>query len=154
MKMGIGYDVHKMVPGRPLILGGVEIPFDYGLEGYSDADVLLHAVCDALLGAAGKGDIGFHFPPGDEQFKNISSLKLLKKVRDIISETYVVNNIDSIVVIEAPKITPYKGKMEGNIASVLNCSCVNVKATTTEGLGITGRGEAAAAYSVASLNFE
>ncbi len=152
MRVGIGYDVHKLVEGRKLILGGVEIPFEKGLLGHSDGDVLLHAICDALLGAAGKGDIGRHFPDTDPEYKDISSLILLEKVKGLIKE-YRINNIDSIVIAQEPKLAPYLEKMKENIAQVLKIgkSKINIKPTTTEKLGPLGRGEGIAAYATVSL---
>ena len=144
MRIGSGYDVHRLVSGRKLILGGVAIPFQKGLEGHSDADVLLHAVCDALLGAAGMGDIGLHFPDTDLQFKGISSIKLLAGTWALIrGKNFSVNNIDATVFAEAPKIFPYREGMKKNIAQTLDIEPerVNIKATTTEGLGFIGRGE-------------
>ncbi len=152
MRVGIGYDVHKLVEGRKLILGGVEVPFEKGLLGHSDGDVLLHAICDALLGAVGKGDIGQHFPDADPEYKDISSLILLEKVKGLIKE-YRINNIDSIVIAQEPKLTPYLEKMKENIAKVLKIDKdkINIKATTTEKLGPMGRGEGIAAYAMVSL---
>lgn len=154
VRIGIGYDVHRLVEGRRLVIGGVEIPYEKGLLGHSDADVLLHAICDALLGAAGLGDIGRHFPDSDASFKDISSLKLLSEVRRLIQERgFVANNIDATIVAERPKIAPYIREMVSNIASAaaVDSSFVNVKATTTEGLGFAGRGEGIAAYAVCTL---
>ena len=151
MKIGIGYDVHRLVPGRQLILGGTLIPFDKGLLGHSDADVLTHAICDALLGSAGLGDIGLHFPDTDPQYKDISSLKLLarsyKKVRQ---KGLTINNIDTIIFAEAPKIGPYRKTMLENLARAVEVDpgCINIKATTTEGLGVIGKGEGIGAMSV------
>lgn len=147
-KTGTGYDVHRLVPGRKLILGGKEIPFDLGLEGHSDADVLVHAVCDAVLGALGCGDIGEHFPDTDPVYEGISSLALLEKCRALMEERgYKLNNLDCIVFAQAPRLSPYKKEMEGNMAGVLKADqgLVNVKATTTEGLGFIGKGEGIAA---------
>ncbi len=152
-RVGIGYDAHKLVEGRELILGGVKIPYPKGLLGHSDADVLIHAICDALLGALSLGDIGYYFPPTKE-FKDISSLKLLMKVKELIkSEGYEVVNIDSVVVAQRPKLAPYKDKMEENIAGALSVSKnkVSVKATTTEGMGFEGRGEGISAQAVVLL---
>ncbi len=154
MRFGIGYDVHKLVEGRELVLGGVAVPFEKGLAGHSDADVLVHAIMDALLGAAGQGDIGRHFPDTDLQYKGISSLKLLERAVGVISGTgYRVNNVDSIIVAQRPKLAPYTDEMKSKLAGIMNIhpSQVNVKATTTEGLGFTGIGEGIAAYAVASL---
>lgn len=154
IRSGIGYDVHRLVSERKLILGGVEIPYTLGLDGHSDADVLLHAIKDALLGAAGLGDIGRHFPDTDGRYKGISSLKLLAKVRDILSERgYSVNNIDATIVAQKPKLAPYIEQMNHNIAKVLEISVsqINVKATTTEGLGFAGQGQGIAAYATATI---
>jgi 2-C-methyl-D-erythritol 2,4-cyclodiphosphate synthase len=155
MRVGMGYDVHKLVEERRLVLGGVEIPFEKGLLGHSDGDVLLHAICDALLGAAEKGDIGQHFPDTDPKYKDISSLILLDKTREIIKE-YRLNNIDSIIVAQEPKLASYLSKMKENIAQVLKIDKdkINIKATTTEGLGPMGRGEGIAAYAIVSLKEE
>ncbi|MBA7662991.1 2-C-methyl-D-erythritol 2,4-cyclodiphosphate synthase [subsurface metagenome] len=155
MRVGMGYDVHRLVDGRRLILGGVEVPFGRGLLGHSDGDVLLHAICDALLGAAGEGDIGQHFPDSDPEYKDISSLVLLEKVKGLIKE-YRVNNIDSIIVAQEPKLASCLSKMKENITQVLKIdkSKINIKATTTEGLGPMGRGEGIAAYAMVSLEEE
>ncbi len=141
-KIGTGYDVHALVPGRKLILGGVEIDFDRGLEGHSDADVLVHAICDAILGAAGLGDIGEHFPDNDPVYKGISSMILLEKCQHMIKNRgFKISNMDCIVFAQVPKISPYKRTMEENIARVLvmDASLVNIKATTTEKLGFIGK---------------
>ncbi|WP_425059778.1 2-C-methyl-D-erythritol 4-phosphate cytidylyltransferase [Sporomusa carbonis] len=154
IRTGIGYDVHRLVAGRKLILGGVDIPYMLGLDGHSDADVLLHAIKDALLGAAALGDIGRHFPDSDGRYKGISSLRLLAEVRDILARHgYKVNNIDATIVAQKPKLAPYITEMNNNIAGVLavDSSQVNVKATTTEGLGFTGQGEGIAAYATATI---
>jgi 2-C-methyl-D-erythritol 2,4-cyclodiphosphate synthase len=154
MRVGIGYDVHRLVAGRPLILGGVEIPHELGLEGHSDADVLVHAVMDALLGAAGAGDIGRHFPDTDMRYKNISSLVLLERVMDYISaDGWEVGNVDAVIIAQAPKMASYIEQMRQNIAGVLRVApeLVNVKATTTERLGFAGRGEGIAAQAVACI---
>lgn len=154
MRIGIGYDVHPLIEGRKLILGGVEVSFNKGLAGHSDADVLLHAICDALLGAAGEGDIGCHFPPGEAQYKNISSLILLQKVSEIIDKKrMLVNNIDATVLAEMPRLSPYINAMKEKIAVSLGIKeeAVNIKATTTEGLGFAGRGEGIAACAVVTL---
>ena len=154
MRVGLGYDVHKLVTGRKLILGGVEIQHDLGLLGHSDADVLLHAIKDAILGAAALGDIGRHFPDTDEAYKGISSMVLLSKVKDLIfKEGYKVNNIDATIAAQQPKIAPYIKAMNENIAQTLKieASQVNVKATTTEGLGFVGNKEGIAAYAIVSL---
>lgn len=141
MRVGMGYDVHKLVEGRKLIIGGVEIPHELGLLGHSDADVLLHAIMDALLGAAALGDIGKHFPDIDDKYKGISSMELLKHVGNLLEENcYVVRNIDATVIAQAPKMLPHIPKMRENIASMLGIDVnqVNIKATTEEGLGFTG----------------
>ncbi|MCD5401253.1 2-C-methyl-D-erythritol 2,4-cyclodiphosphate synthase [candidate division NPL-UPA2 bacterium] len=154
MQVGMGFDVHQLVEGRKLILGGVEIPFPRGLAGYSDGDVLLHALGDALLGAAGQGDIGQHFPDDDPQYKGISSLVLLERICEIIRrEHFIINNIDSIIVAEKPRLSPYLGGMKDKLAPILKLSekLINIKATTSEGLGFTGREEGIAAYAVATL---
>ncbi|OGW29410.1 MAG: 2-C-methyl-D-erythritol 2,4-cyclodiphosphate synthase [Nitrospirae bacterium GWC2_57_13] len=154
MRIGTGYDVHRLVEGRKLIIGGVDIPFEKGLLGHSDADVLLHAICDALLGAAGLGDIGRHFPDKDQQYKGISSLTLLGRVHRLLAgQGYRVQNIDATIVAEQPKMALHIPAMIENIASAVRISVseVNVKATTTEGLGFAGRGEGIAAQAVCSL---
>lgn len=151
MRIGTGYDVHRLTEGRKLIIGGVEIPYGKGLLGHSDADVLLHAVMDALLGAAALGDIGQHFPDKDETFKDIDSRVLLRKVREILAERcYVVSNIDATIIAQKPKMMPYLPEMRANIAADLGIEtdCVSVKATTEEGLGFTGAGEGIAAQAV------
>ncbi len=153
-RIGLGYDVHRLVEGRPLFLGGVEIPYPKGLLGHSDADVLLHALCDAMLGAAGMGDIGRHFPDTDSRFKGVSSLTLLENVTQMLeSEGVRLCNADLTLVAEEPKIGPYVDGMRKRIAFFCKASPdkINIKATTTEGLGITGRGEAMAAYAIAML---
>src|SRR4030042_1760303 len=152
MRVGIGYDVHPLVPGRRLILGGVEIQFDKGLSGYSDADVLTHAIMDALLGAAGLRDIGTQFPSEDPKYKDISSLLLLKKVSKLLkAKGFKVGNIDAVVVAEQPRIAPFIEDMRGRIGRTLGIDSGQgmVKATTTEGLGFAGRVEGIAAYAVA-----
>ena len=144
MRIGQGYDVHKLVQGRDLILGGVNIPYEKGLLGHSDADVLVHAVMDALLGAAALGDIGQHFPDTDPAYKGISSIELLKKVGELLDgEGYVVENIDATIIAQRPKLAQYRPQMAANIADALHLdvSRVSVKATTEEGLGFTGTGE-------------
>lgn len=154
MRFGIGYDIHRLVVNRKLILGGVEIPFVKGLIGHSDADVLCHAVADALLGAGALGDIGKHFPDSDPRFKDISSLVLLKHVADLINHNkFKIVNIDSTVVLQQPKVGPYIRKMRENIAQALNIRVdqVSVKATTSEELGFIGMGDSAAVYAIASL---
>jgi len=152
MRVGFGYDVHAFVTGRPLFLGGIEIPYLLGLQGHSDADVLLHAICDALLGAIGEGDIGKHFPDTDSQYRNIRSTILLKRVIDKVKEkgSHLVN-IDATVVAQKPKLSEFIPRMVRQIADVLEIDPgrVNVKATTTEGLGFAGRGEGIGAYAVA-----
>lgn len=151
MRIGSGYDVHRLVEGRKLILGGVEIPFEKGLLGHSDADVLLHAIMDALLGAAALGDIGRHFPDNDDAYKGISSITLLHKVLYLLKkENYCIINIDATVVAQKPKLAYYIESMEKNIADALEIekNCVNVKATTEEGLGFTGAGLGIAAQAV------
>jgi len=151
---GIGYDVHRLVEGRPLILGGVEIPHDRGLDGHSDADVLSHAIADAVLGALGLNDIGFYFPPDDESIKGISSLEILKKVRQLAEEkTAVIHNIDSTLIAEQPKILPHVDAMKLNISEALDIdhTQVGIKATTNELMGSIGRGEGIAAMAVASI---
>ena len=154
MQVGTGYDVHRLEQGRKLVMGGVDIPFEKGLLGHSDADVLLHAICDALLGAAGLGDIGKHFPDADQRYKGISSLKLLGEVRSLLEQKgFRVHNIDSTIVAERPRMAPHIPAMIGNIAEAVrvNVSAVNVKATTTEGLGFAGKGEGIAAYAGCSI---
>ena len=154
IRVGFGYDVHRLVEGRPLILGGVKIPYVKGLLGYSDADVLTHAVIDAILGALGKGDIGQHFPDSDPAYKGADSLFLLKKVVKIAhDERFTVNNLDATVVAQKPKLTTYLNDMEERLSGVLEVDpqVVNVKATTTEGLGFCGREEGLAAYAVVTL---
>lgn len=154
MRIGIGYDVHKLVLNRPLILGGMDIPYELGLLGHSDADVLVHAIMDALLGAAGLGDIGKHFPDTDPKYKGISSLILLKYVGESIKEAgYRVSNIDSVIICQKPKLKDYIPEMVINISKVLKIDAhqVNVKATTTEKLGFAGRGEGIASEAVALL---
>ena len=152
MRIGLGFDAHRLVPGRPLILGGVTIPYHLGLLGHSDADVLAHAVGDALLGAAAAGDLGTHFPDSDPAFKNISSLVLLKKIVALIKERgFRPVNVDATIVAEKPKLAPHIPAMVANLAAALGLppEAVSVKATTTEQMGFPGRGEGLAAYSVA-----
>lgn len=154
MRIGNGYDVHRLVEGRELVLGGVTVPYGRGLLGHSDADVLLHAICDALLGAAGLGDIGEHFPDSDPRFAGISSLVLLAHCVALLGEKgYEVVNIDATLLAERPKVSPYKAAMRENIAEVLclDRGAVNIKATTTEGLGPVGRGEGMAALCAALI---
>lgn len=151
MRIGHGFDVHALVLGRPCIIGGVNVPYAKGLDGHSDADVLLHAICDALLGAAGLGDIGQHFPPTDARFKGIDSRQLLRHVAALLHERgYKVVNIDSTVICELPKLSPHTAQMRALIAADCQVSldAINVKATTTEKLGFTGRGEGIAAEAV------
>lgn len=148
-KIGFGYDIHQLVEGRKLFLGGVEIPYEKGLLGHSDADVLIHAVCDALLGALGKGDIGEHFPNTDEEFKDISSMILLERVNEIVqSEGYQVGNIDTMIQAEEPNLKNYKSQMKFHIAYKLAIdeNAVNIKATTQEKLGPIGEGKGIAAF--------
>lgn len=154
MRIGIGYDIHKLVPDRKLVLGGVDIPSVKGLLGHSDADAVLHALCDAILGGLGLGDIGELFPDTDPQYKNISSLVLLKKVSELMCEKkYSVNNADITIVIEEPRISPFKEKMKQNIAYTLgmNADEVNIKATTNEGIGEIGKSAGIAALAVVTL---
>jgi 2-C-methyl-D-erythritol 2,4-cyclodiphosphate synthase len=151
VRVGQGFDVHKFVLGRPLIIGGVKIDYEYGLEGHSDADVLIHAIMDALLGAAGLGDIGEHFPDTDGTFKDIDSRKLLRTVVEILkANNYIIGNIDATIICEAPRMKPYINQMVANIAD--DCMCglnnVNIKATTTEKLGFIGRAEGIAAQAI------
>lgn len=154
MRIGMGYDVHRLAEDRALIIGGVEIPYEKGLLGHSDADVLLHAVMDALLGAAAMGDIGKHFPDTDSAYKGISSLVLLEKVGELLRENgFIIENIDATIIAQAPKMRPYIDSMRENIARVLevDISCVNVKATTEEGLGFTGSGEGISSQAICML---
>ena len=154
IRIGTGYDVHAFTSGRPLVLGGVTIPFDKGLSGHSDADVLIHAVCDALLGALAIGDIGTHFPSSDPRYKNASSIGLLNEVTMMIrSRGYRVNNIDSVIVAQEPLLSPYTDEMRKIIADAVGAELgqVSVKSTTTEGLGFAGRQEGIAAQAVALL---
>ena len=154
MRVGIGYDVHPLVVGRKLVMGGVYIPFEKGLIGWSDADVLTHAVIDALLGAAALGDIGSHFPPGETQYQGISSLVLLERVRETLAENdWRVINIDATVVVEKPKLGVYIAEMRQQLSKVLGVSAsqVSVKASTSNGLGFIGRGEGIATYAIAQI---
>ena len=154
MRVGMGYDVHKLTEGRKLILGGVDIPWEKGLLGHSDADVLIHAVMDALLGAAALGDIGKHFPDTDDQYKGISSIALLEKVAKLLEkECYAVGNIDATVIAQKPKMAPHIPQMRKNMADALGIpeSKINIKATTEEGLGFTGRGEGIASQAICLL---
>lgn len=154
MRIGMGYDVHRLVEDRKLIIGGVEIPYEKGLLGHSDADVLLHAVMDALLGAAALGDIGKHFPDTDPKYKGISSMKLMEHVRDLLEENFfLIENIDATIIAQAPKMRPYIDAMRKNIADALGIDIeqVNVKATTEEGLGFTGSGEGISSQAICML---
>ena len=154
MRVGLGYDVHKLVEDRLLILGGVDIPFKKGLMGHSDADVLIHAICDALLGAAGLGDIGVHFPDTDSKYKDISSMKLLAKTFQMLKASgFSILNIDTVIFAEAPKLSTHRSAMQQNIASTLKLDLaqINIKATTTEGLGTIGSGEGIGAMAVALI---
>ena len=154
MRVGIGYDIHRLMEGKKLVLGGVEIPFIKGLVGYSDADVLLHAIADAMLGAASLGDIGLHFPDTDPNYKGARSADLLKKVNELVGQKgYRVNNADVVVIAEEPRIGPFVAGMKKKISEVLNIdqSQVNIKATTNESVGSIGRGEAIASYAVVTL---
>ncbi|MFQ6121689.1 MAG: 2-C-methyl-D-erythritol 2,4-cyclodiphosphate synthase [Dehalococcoidales bacterium] len=154
MRVGIGYDVHSLAPGRRLVLGGIEIPFDKGLGGWSDADVLTHAIIDALLGAAALGDIGSHFPPGEPEYKDISSLVLLKRVRDKLAENgWKVNNVDAIILAERPKLRDFIDQMRQQLSQTLgiHISQVSVKASTSDQLGFIGRGEGIATYAAATV---
>ena len=154
MRVGIGYDVHQLVADRKLVMGGVVIPYELGLAGHSDADVLVHAIMDALLGAGGEGDIGRHFPDTDSSFKGISSMILLRKTKEILAaKGYGINNIDSVIIAEKPKMAPFISQMVENIAAVLEIEVekVNIKATTTEKLGFVGRGEGIAAEAVCTI---
>lgn len=154
MRIGMGYDVHRLVENRKLIIGGVEIPYEKGLLGHSDADVLLHAIMDALLGAAALGDIGKHFPDTDESYRGISSVKLLEKVGELLEENcFFIENIDATIIAQAPKMRPYIDTMREIIAKALKISIgqVNVKATTEEGLGFTGKGEGISSQAVCLL---
>ncbi|MCX6156641.1 MAG: 2-C-methyl-D-erythritol 2,4-cyclodiphosphate synthase [Ignavibacteriota bacterium] len=152
-RIGYGYDVHRLAEGRKLILGGVEIPHSKGLEGHSDADVLLHAICDAILGAAGFQDIGHQFPNTDPAFKDISSLKLLKHVYDLISKDgWKVGNVDSMIILEEPKIAKYIPAMKKNISEIIGCEHISIKATTSEGLGFVGEKKGCSANAVTILH--
>lgn len=154
MRIGLGYDVHRLVEGRDLIIGGVNIPYEKGLLGHSDADVLLHAIMDSLLGASALGDIGKHFPDTDSRFKGISSIKLLEEVGKLLSvNRYSINNIDATIIAQKPKMAPFIQQMRENIANALNINLnqINVKATTEEGLGFTGNGEGISSQSICLL---
>lgn len=155
MRIGMGYDVHRLVEGRKLVLGGVTIPFEKGLLGHSDADVLVHAVCDALLGAAGLGDIGLHFPDTDSEYKDVASIKILAKTYELISaKGFTIMNLDSTIFADAPKLFPYRDAMQKNISRTIEIEQdrVNVKATTFEGLGMIGKGEGIGAMCVALID--
>ncbi len=157
MRVGFGYDVHRLVPNRPLILGGVHVPYLFGLQGHSDADVLLHAICDALLGAIAEGDIGKHFPDTDLQYKDIKSTLLLQKVGEKVKEKGLsLLNLDATIVAQKPKLLDFIPRMVNEISRILEVDplCINVKATTTEGLGFTGSGEGIAAYAVVLVGSE
>lgn len=154
MRVGIGYDVHRLVEGRDLIIGGIHVPHPKGLLGHSDGDVILHAIADALLGAAALGDLGKHFPDNDEKLKDISSLVILKRVGEMVKEhNFKIVNVDVMLVLQAPKISPYVTEMRLNIAHMLGVQIdqVSVKATTAEGMGFVGTGEGAVAHAVASV---
>ncbi len=154
MRIGQGFDVHRLVAGQPLILGGVTVPYDFGLLGHSDADVLVHAVMDALLGAIGSRDIGHHFPDTDPAYKGAQSTELLKRVMRIVNDKgFKVQNIDATIIAEKPKLAGYISEMRGNLAGIIevDIASINIKATTTEGLGFTGSGEGIAAMAVALL---
>lgn len=155
MRVGIGYDVHPLSSGRRLILGGVEIPFEKGLEGYSDADVVVHAIMDALLGAAGLKDIGTQFPSGEPEYKNISSLVLLHRVNGLLEQHgFGINNIDAVIVAQQPRVAPFIDTMRENICITLKLPLtrIMVKATTTDGIGSIGKGEGIAAYAIVSIH--
>ncbi|MDE6313267.1 MAG: 2-C-methyl-D-erythritol 2,4-cyclodiphosphate synthase [Lachnospiraceae bacterium] len=155
MRVGMGYDVHRLVEGRDLVLGGVNIEYAFGLLGHSDADVLVHAIMDALLGAAALGDIGKHFPDTDERYRGISSIKLLEQVRELLADKlYVIENIDATIIAQKPKMLPYISKMRDNIAKALEIDVdrINVKATTEEGLGFTGEMKGISAQAICALN--
>lgn len=157
MRVGIGYDIHRLVRGKKLILGGTEIPFEKGLDGHSDADVLTHAICDALLGASGMGDIGAHFPDSDPAYKDIYSIRMLERTWEKVSKKYPrIFNIDATVFAEAPRLGPFRRSMVEPIARALGISpeLVNIKATTTEGLGVVGRGDGIAAMCVVMLGLQ
>ena len=154
MKIGMGFDLHRFADDRKLVLGGVNIPYVRGLQGHSDADVLVHAICDAVLGAIGSDDIGKHFPDTDDKYRDISSIGLLREVSAIVrGKKYAVGNVDSTVILDEPKIEPFRSEMKESIAKALGIKSeqVNVKATTSEGVGTIGRGEAIAAYAVVLL---
>lgn len=156
MRVGLGYDVHQLVDDRKLIIGGVELPYEKGLLGHSDADVLIHAIMDALIGAMGLGDIGKHFPDTDPAYKGANSLRLLEEVRRLMSkEGYVLGNLDATIIAQRPKMSPYIDMMASNIASALGCEVrqVNIKATTEEGLGFTGDGSGISAQAICLINY-
>lgn len=149
LRIGFGYDIHKLVKGRPLFLGGLKIPYSKGLLAHSDGDVLLHAICDSLLGSAGLGDIGKHFPNTDKKYKNISSLALLEKTFVLLKKSgYKIINIDTMLVAKEPKISPYIEKMRKEISKIIGTKNISVKATTNEGIGAIGKGRAICAYAV------
>lgn len=153
-RVGIGYDSHRFVKGRKFFLGGVEIPYEYGLQGHSDADALLHAICDAILGALGKGDIGEHFPDTDPAYKDCDSTKLLAQVYALVcQERFKVGNVDAVVLVQEPNLKKFKKAMAERIAKILDVdvTCVNVKATTNEGMGFVGRKEGIVCYATVSL---
>ena len=155
MRIGMGYDIHRLVEGRKLVLGGVTIPFEKGLLGHSDADVLVHAVCDALLGAAGLGDIGLHFPDTNSEYKDVASIKILAKTYELIrGKGFSIMNLDSTIFADAPKLSPYRDAMQKNISRTIEIEQdrVNVKATTFEGLGMIGKGEGIGAMCVALID--
>ncbi len=153
-RIGIGYDIHRLVEGRKLFIGGIEIPYIKGLLGHSDGDVLIHAVCDALLGAAGQGDIGMHFPDTDPKYLNVCSVELLKAVLELVKNNgFSVNNVDSVIIAQQPVLAPFKKQIQINIAGILKIDAgrVNIKAKTNEGLGELGREEAIASYAAVTL---
>lgn len=154
MRVGMGYDVHRLVEKRKLILGGVEIPHEKGLLGHSDADVLVHSIMDALLGAMGKGDIGKYFPDTDDSYSGISSIKLLKKVMELVNEDYIIVNIDNVIMAEKPKIYPYIDEMKKILSKVMDVKeeMINIKGTTTEKLGFVGREEGIACQTIVLLD--
>jgi len=149
LRIGFGYDIHKLVKGRPLFLGGIKIPYSKGLLAHSDGDVLLHSICDSLLGAAGLGDIGKHFPNTDKKYKNISSLVLLEKTFELLKKSgYKIINIDTMLVAKEPKISPYIEKMKKEISKVIGTKNISIKATTNEGIGAIGKGKAICSYAI------
>ncbi|MEE9213598.1 MAG: 2-C-methyl-D-erythritol 2,4-cyclodiphosphate synthase [Thermodesulfobacteriota bacterium] len=155
-RIGIGFDAHRFSKDRKLILGGVHVPFELGLKGHSDADVLTHAICDSILGAMGKGDIGIHFPDADDSLKDISSLVILSRVVEMVRDFRMqIVNIDAVVICERPRVTPFREQIEGVLADCmqLDNSCINIKATTTEGMGYTGEGKGIAAKSICLLKY-